>query len=153
MVGGQQWNDLCTSSVSCASYSDTVSPTVTDGTAYQLVFRSTDRSGNVKDSAVSDYVGDTVAPILSQNVGSGSAFSGAVSVSGTSSDARSGISSAKVSFQRLSDGKYWSGSGFDPSSETFLVTSTSNAYANWNYSGFSVPAGDAEGTQYALTVL
>lgn len=154
-LGGTQWNDLCTNAAACANYAGTVSPAVSDGSSYQLVFRSTDRAGNVKDSAVFRYVGDLVSPTATTSVSTGSYFSGAVLVSGTSADARSGVSSVKVSFLRNSDGKYFASpaSGFSSAVETFLAASTSNAYANWSYTGFSVPAGDPDGTTYSLTVL
>lgn len=154
-LGGTQWNDLCTNAAACANYAGTVLPSISDGTSYQLVFRSTDRAGNVKDSAVFRYVGDLVSPVVSSNVSMGSYFSGSVNVLGTSSDARSGVSSVKVAFLRNSDGKYFvsPASGFSTSVETFLAASTSNAYANWSYTGFSVPSGDPDGTVYSLTVL
>lgn len=140
-LGGQQWNDLCTSSATCANYAGTLLPAVSDGSSYQLVFRATDRAGNVKDTSVYHYVGDAVSPVITSNVSTGSYFSGSLSLIGTSTDARSGVSSVKASFLRNSDGKYFvsPASGFSASSETLLATATSNSYANWTYTGFSVP--------------
>ncbi|MFZ3233152.1 MAG: hypothetical protein WA194_06640 [Patescibacteria group bacterium] len=152
-LGGQQWNDLCSGSAACANASGVAMPTLSDGSAYQFVYRSTDRAGNVKDSVTYSYVADLVPPSLTKSVADGSSYSGSVAVSGTASDARSGVSSVRVSVKRLTDGKYWGGSSFDQSSENLLLSSTSNAYANWSLTGFSVPAGDADGTTYLLSVL
>lgn len=152
-LGGQQWNDLCSGSAACANASGVATPTLSDGSAYQFVYRSTDRAGNVKDSATYSYVADLVPPSLTKSVADGSSYSGSVAVSGTASDARSGVSSVRVSVKRLTDGKYWGGSSFDQSSENLLLASTSNAYANWSLTDFSVPAGDADGTTYLLSVL
>lgn len=106
-LGGMQWNDVCVGSAACASATDVAMPAVSDGSSYQFVYRATDRAGNVRDSSTFAYVADTLAPTLATNVSSGAAFSGAVSIAGTSSDARSGVSSARASVKRLSDGKYW----------------------------------------------
>ena len=119
-------------------------PTLVDGSSYQFVYRSTDRAGNVRDSSTFAYVADTVAPILATNVSSGSTFSGSVTIEGTSSDARSGVSSVRASIRRISDGKYWGGSAFDQSGENLLLVSTSDAYAHWSLTGFSIPSGDPE---------
>lgn len=151
-LGGQQWNDVCVGSAACAGATDVALPTLTDGSSYQFVYRSTDRAGNVTDSLTHSYVADLVPPTVVSNVSSGAAYSGSVSVFGTSSDARSGVSSVRASIKRLSDGKYWGGSAFDQSSENLLLVSTSDDYANWTLTGFSIPSGDPEGTAYQLNV-
>lgn len=106
-LGGQQWNDLCSGSAACANAVGTAMPTLSDGASYQFVYRSTDRAGNVKDSATFSYVADLVPPALTKTVADGSSYSGAVIIGGTSSDARSGVSSVRASIKRVSDGKYW----------------------------------------------
>ncbi len=154
-LGGVQWNDFCVGSAACADASETLPIPAADGGTYSLVVRASDLAGNLRDSSTFHYTGDTVAPATSVSTASGSYFSGSVSLGGTASDARSGLSSVKVAIRKTSDGTYYGGPslGFTGTSETFLVTSTSNAYANWTYTGFSVPVGDAEGTSYEVTVL
>ena len=107
----------------------------------------------MKDSQTFSYVADLLPPSLNKSVSDGSSFSGYVAISGTSSDARSGVSSVRASIKRVSDGKYWGGTSFDQSSEYLLLASTSNSYADWSLTGFSIPSGDTDGTSYLLKVL
>lgn len=149
-IGSANWNDLCVGSASCNDVQTLLTPPITDGTSYQLVFRSIDKAGNLQNSSTYNYTADTVNPNVATAVSSGSYYSGSVNIAGTSSDARSGVSAVKVSLQRITDSLYWNGTAMSGTSSILLATTTANGYANWSYSGFSVPAGDADGTQYSL---
>lgn len=151
-LGIPQWNDICVNAATCATANYTVVPTLTDGHIYHLLLRVTDLAGNTRDSSTYTYTADLVAPNITTTLTPDAYFSGSVNIAGTSSDARSGVSSAKISILRESDNAYWSGvGGFAGITPITLSTVTSNAYANWSYTGFSMPAGDLDGTSYIVT--
>ncbi|MDQ2982128.1 MAG: chitobiase/beta-hexosaminidase C-terminal domain-containing protein, partial [Actinomycetota bacterium] len=50
---------------------------------------------------------------------------------GTASDVPSGVQNVELSIKRVSDGKYWDGSGFGAGSETYFLTTY--AAGNWSY--------------------
>jgi hypothetical protein len=72
--------------------------------------------------------------------------SNTINIQGTSSDSASGISSVLLQIKKGS--KYWNGTSFVDSIES-LITTTSDNYANWNYS-FTIPAGDNEDENYQI---
>lgn len=150
-LGTPTWNQICNSAGSCNPITMTITPTITDGTAYTLVLRSIDKAGNFTDSTAYNFTGDTVAPNIGTVVQSGSYFSGSVSIVGTGSDNRSGIASVTLQIQRKSDNWYYDGANFVNTGAISLLTNTSNSYANWIYTGFTLPPGDADGTQYFIT--
>ncbi len=71
-------------------------------------------------------------------------------VSGTATDAASGVSAVRVRIQRGSDGWYWNGVGWQ-STETSLAASTSNGWVTWTYSWGFTPALQDGSPTYAIT--
>lgn len=152
-LGVQNWNVLCTTSVACGAINTSVAPgPIADGTVYTLVLRAVDKAGNAVNSASSLFTGDTGLPSITNLVQSGSYFSGAVAIAGTGADIRSGIASVSLQIQRKSDGWYYDGTDFVNTGAISLLTTTSDGYAHWSYTGFSMPAGDTDGTEYAVSV-
>lgn len=92
--------------------------------------------------------GDTTDPTLAITTTDNSYFVSTQTITGTSSDADSGISSVNISIEK--DGDFWDGSSFVSGTQS-LLTSTSDSFANWNYS-FTPPVGDADGQNYSITV-
>jgi hypothetical protein len=67
-IGGESWNDLCTSSFECANYAGTIFPSVVDAAEYSLVFRAVDRAGNVRESSSVRLWGDLSSPSVSHSL-------------------------------------------------------------------------------------
>jgi predicted CXXCH cytochrome family protein len=90
---------------------------------------------------------DTVAPTVSvSDPGSDETLTGSTKlISGTASDARSGVTSVDVRIQR-SDGQYWNGTGWTGTSTWNPATGTTN----WTYS-WSLDAGQQAG-DYTYTI-
>src|SRR5262249_28618654 len=78
-------------------------------------------------AATSNYPGET-------------AWSG--SISGTASDATSGVQTVKLSIQQVSGGKYWNGSDFTSTSEVF---NNASGTSSWSlaFTAPNFPAGGA----------
>jgi hypothetical protein len=150
-LGIQNWNQLCNSAISCTAINTPFIPTILDGTVYNLTLRAIDKAGNLIDSPSFNFTGDTGLPSATNLIQSGSYFSGAVSISGTGMDLRSGLASINLQIQRKSDNWYYDGTNFVNTGATSLLASTGDNYANWSYTGFIIPAGDIDGTQYIVT--
>ena len=150
-LGVANWNVLCTTPAGCNAINTPVAPgPIIDGTVYTLILRSIDKAGNSIDSASSLFTGDTVLPSITNLVQSGAYFSGSVAIAGTGSDIRSGIASLTLQIQRTSDNWSYDGTAFINTGAISLLATTSNSYANWSYTGFIMPVGDADGTEYTI---
>lgn len=116
------------------------------GENYDLVIKAIDKAGNEILSIPRQYIADTVMPNLNITTTSQTYFSWAIVLSGTSSDVLSWISSVKIAIKK--DNQYWNGSAWG-NEEVLLATTTSNNYANWNYS-FMAPGNDIDGQNYEV---
>lgn len=150
-LGTPTWNQLCNTPASCSTINTTIAPTIVDGTVYTLILRSIDKTGNFLDSASSTFTGDTGLPSITNLIQSGSYFSGSVTIAGTGTDIRSGIASLTLQIKRSTDNWYYNGTTFVNTGAISLLTTGSPGYANWSYTGFNIPVGDADGTQYIVT--
>lgn len=149
-VGSQTFDTLCTNASSC-TVSSTISPTVTNGSAYALILQSTDQVGNVTTSSTINYTGDTVNPNLSITTASGSYLTGSVSFAGTASDTGAGLSTVKIAIKKQGANNWWNGTDWTSTTEQQLSTTTANAYANWSYV-FTPSLADVSGQAYTTTV-
>jgi hypothetical protein len=153
-LGIETWNALCTDGTSlgtdlaCSNVSTSISPTVTNGKSYALIFKSVDEAGNSITSITHTYTGDLIVPNLAISTASGSYLANGLTLSGTSSDTGSTVSSVKVSIRK--GAQYWDGSAWVAGS-TSLLAQTSNSYANWTYA-FNPPLADSDGQSYVATV-
>lgn len=103
-LGVQNWNMLCNTPAGCSAINTTITPgPIVDGTSYTLVVRAIDKAGNLLDSSLYVYTGDTVLPSVTSFTQSGSYFSGSVLLTGTGMDARSGIASLTLQIRRSTD--------------------------------------------------
>lgn len=98
-------------------------------------------------SITHNYVGDTVAPILSVNPAGAAYLSGSIVFTGSSSDTGSLVSSIKVQIRK--GVQYWDGASWVATAQSLLVT-TSDNYANWNYT-FTPLLADVDGQSYTAT--
>ena len=147
------WNTLCTDGQalgtdnSCANISTILTPTILDTKNYRLVVRSTDEAGNITLATPLNYMGDTVAPVITATPNIAAYLSGSLTFTGTAADSGSLVSSVKVEIRKGAE--YWDGAAWVAAPQSLLV-STSDNYANWNYA-FTPPLADTDGQSYTAT--
>lgn len=111
------------------------------------MIRSTDEAGNITTSITHNYIGDTMAPVLSVNPSGATYLSGSIVFTGSASDTGSLVSSVKVQIQKGSE--FWDGVAWVATAQSLMVA-TSDSYANWNYV-FTPPLADVDGQSYTAT--
>lgn len=119
-------------SYSSGLWGGTTVPIVVDGNDYVITALATDDQ-SVTTSTSINLTGDTVAPVTSITTASNAHVNNTVSITGTAVDGGSGVSMVQVK------------------QSTSSVWEIANGTTNWNYN-FTVPATDAEGTQYDFDV-
>ena len=153
-TGGLVNNTLCTDSTalgtdnSCDMITTTISPTIMHTNTYRMTLYAIDEAGNLTTSIFVDYTWDTTNPNVAINNTDWVFISSDINISGTSSDADSGISSVYIQIQKWTD--YWNGTDFVASVES-LLTNTSDNYTNWEYD-FTIPVWDSDNQDYVITV-
>lgn len=147
------WNLACTDSVSvwnganCSNVLTWINSTIVDSKSYSLVFKAVDEWWNIGTWTSISYVWDTINPVVSISNTNNSTYSWNVVISWLSSDVWAGVSQVLLQIQKW--WQYWNGSSYQWT-EYWLSTSTSNSYANWNYS-FIIPWWDADWQLYTIT--
>lgn len=143
------WNTL-QDNISASSYNinTLVTPSITDGSTYDLTIKAVDYAWNEIQSTTRRYTWDTTNPTLNISTSSWTYFKDSLTISWISSDGWSWLSSVKISIKKGSDYFDWTDWGW---TATQLTTTTSNSYANWTYS-FNPPVSDTDWQNYEVTV-
>jgi hypothetical protein len=92
-------------------------------TSYAITSRATDSAGNVQSAGLASIsvLGDVSEPTSAISAPANGSFLNVLgAISGTASDARSGIATVEITIQRASDSNYWTGA--DWGAETPLAT-------------------------------
>lgn len=142
------WTVLWTDA-SCNNISSNINPTIEHGKNYALKIVSTDEAWNKSTTAAVSYTWDLNAPNIAISTWDNSYVWSSVTISWTSSDVDSGISSVSLQITNNS-GDYFDGTSFVSGMQTLSV-STSDNYGNWSYN-FNAPA-DADNTNYTVKAI
>ncbi len=109
-------------------------PTLTDGKAYMVKAKSIDKAGNESGEASDSFIYDTTAPVVMiTNV---SDFVNSLSsITGTASNATSGVALVQIRISDASTNRYWDGDSWEYA-ETWLNASGTTSWS-YNTSGMS----------------
>lgn len=147
------WNQICADWVilwtdsTCSNLSSILNFSwIADGSNYRLVFKAVDEAGNEKQYNPIDYIGDTIAPTLNITTANGVYFSWTINITGTASDARSGLSSVNIEIKKWAS--WWNGTSWVGSQVLLAISWTP---ASWNYN-FSAPINDNDWQNYSVIV-
>ena len=134
-------------------YAAQTNVTVTSGDGPKTVIFdfAQDAAHDIAVSSSDSIVLDTGAPDIAVTVPSAqfSYLGGPVPISGTSTDALSGVSAVEVRIARSSDGQFWNGSVWIPS-ESWIPAQTSDGWRHWALSW--VPDGSVRGSESVVSV-
>lgn len=137
---GDSWETSATSNTATGTTSWSLSDSdllvsirnSSDGVTYTIGPTATDNVDNTSAATTDSFTYDNTAPSVSITNLSRSAYSSSNwpdVISGSASDATSGVASVDLTIQRDSDDKYWDGDSWETSATWLLATGTTS----WSY--------------------
>ncbi|HEC94347.1 MAG TPA: hypothetical protein ENI45_00085, partial [Thermoplasmatales archaeon] len=150
--GGSTWNTLVSATANDGSYSwNTVG--YTDGSNYKVNITATDEAGNYNyDISNATFTIDNTDPIVNITLPVDGAYYKAGSaidsnITGTASDATSGVDHVNISIYNQTGGKYWTGTSW----QTGVAWLNTNGTTNW-YNDSGLPTWSDNNT-YVVTAV
>ena len=128
---GANWIGSATWLLASGTNAWTYAFTPTQGITYTVQSRATDRAGNQQSAfGTASFSYDGTDPTSTVGVsGYYSPVTWTGAITGTASDAESGLQSVVLSIERISDHQYWNGAGWQALEVWLMATGTTN----WSY--------------------